>query len=107
MLRIALSTLGTRKSGTLGAFAAVGLAVVLVVSCGVLLDSSLKAPIPRASASVPRRWWFRPNPSISGRGEVSVALRERPRLAASLAHRLRTVPGVRAAIADRVGLRSR
>ena len=46
MLRIALSTLAARKGGMLGAFAAVSLAVVLVVSCGILLDSSLKAPIP-------------------------------------------------------------
>ena len=45
MLRIALSTLAARKSGMLGAFAAVALAVVLVVSCGILLDSSLRAPI--------------------------------------------------------------
>ena len=45
MLRIALSTLAARKSGMLGAFAAVALAVVLVVSCGILLESSLRAPI--------------------------------------------------------------
>ena len=50
MLRIALSTLAARKSGMLGAFAAVALAVVLVVSCGILLDSSLRAPI-RVSGS--------------------------------------------------------
>ena len=46
MLRIAFSTLASRKGGTFGAFAAVALAVVLVVSCGILLESSLRAPIP-------------------------------------------------------------
>ena len=46
MLRIALSTLAARKGGMVGAFAAVSLAVVLVVSCGILLESSLRAPIP-------------------------------------------------------------
>ena len=46
MLRIALSTLNGRKGGMLGAFAAVALAVVLVVSCGILLDSALRTPIP-------------------------------------------------------------
>src|SRR3954449_2917016 len=45
MLRIAFSTLAARKSGMMGAFAAVGLAVILVVSCGILLQSSLRAPI--------------------------------------------------------------
>ncbi len=46
MLRIALSTLSARKGGMLGAFAAVALAVMLVVSCGILLESSLRALIP-------------------------------------------------------------
>src|SRR2546423_15465696 len=45
MLRLALSTLAARKSGTFGALAAVGLAVILIVSCGILLQSSLQAPI--------------------------------------------------------------
>ena len=46
MLRIAFSTLAARKSGSLGAFAAVALAVLLIVSCGVLLQSSLRVGIP-------------------------------------------------------------
>ena len=46
MLRIAFITLAARKSGMIGALAAVGLAVVLVVSCGILLQSSLSAPLP-------------------------------------------------------------
>ena len=44
MLRIALSTLAARKSGSLGALSAVVLVVVLVVSCGILLESSLRMP---------------------------------------------------------------
>ena len=85
MLRIALSTLAARKGGMLGAFAAVSLAVVLVVSCGILLDSSLRAPIPVQRLACRRRSSLQASPSISGRGEVSVALPERPRLAATLA----------------------
>ncbi len=46
MLRIAFITLAARKSGMIGALAAVGLAVVLVVSCLILLQSSLSAPLP-------------------------------------------------------------
>ncbi len=64
MLRIAFITLAARKSGMIGALAAVGLAVVLVVSCLILLQSSLSAPLPverlraasvvvQASTSVP------------------------------------------------------
>jgi putative ABC transport system permease protein len=87
MLRIALSTLAARKGGMLGALVAVGLAVVLVVSCGILLQSSLKAPIPverlRAASIV-----VQAATKISGsHGEANEAtpLADRPRLAASVA----------------------
>jgi putative ABC transport system permease protein len=100
MLRIALSTLAARKSGTFGALAAVGLAVVLVVSCGILLQSSLRAPIPverlTAAAIV-----VQTTPSLSGSGNVSVSLPERTRLPAVLADTLGALPGVRSAVADR------
>jgi putative ABC transport system permease protein len=100
MLRIALSTLSGRKGGMLGAFAAVALAVVLVVSCGILLDSALRTPIgverlDGASVVV------QANPKLIGNDNVGGAVSERSRLASRLAGRLRGLPGVRVAIADR------
>ena len=100
MLRIASSTLAARKSGMIGALAAVGLAVILVVSCGILLESSMRAPIPverlEAAGVV-----VEAAPAAAGEGNVDVSLPERAMLPASLATRLQGVPGVRAAIADR------
>src|SRR5262245_35177623 len=103
MLRIALGTLRSRKSGTLGALAAVGLAVVLVVSSGILLESSLRKPIPverlRAAEVV-----VQGDPSVhatEGEADLPVLLTERRRLDAGLAARLRAVPGVAAVVADR------
>ena len=100
MLRIALSTLGSRRNGTLGALAAVGMAVVLVVSCGILLQSSLRAPVPveRLSGAP---LVAQGTPTLAGIGNVSVSLPERKRLPAALAGRLSRLPGVRAAVADR------
>ncbi len=100
MVRLAFTTLQARKSGMLGALTAVGLAVVLVVSCGILLESSLRAPISveRLSAAAVV---VEGSPTVSGAGEVGVLLSERRRLPASVADRIRTLLGVRAAIADR------
>lgn len=103
MLRIALSTLGARKSGTLGAFAAVGLAVVLVVSCGVLLESSLRAPtrverLAAAAVVVNADPTIRPT---SGEANVTVFLSERKRLNENVAAQIRSLPGVERVIADR------
>src|SRR5262245_13176800 len=102
MLRIALGTLRARKAGTLGALAAVGLAVVLVVSSGILLESSLRKPIPverlRAADVV-----VQGKPTVDpteGEAALTVFLSERRRLDPGLAERLRTVPGVAAVIAD-------
>src|SRR6478672_6357670 len=103
MLRIALSTLAARKSGMIGALAAVGLAVVLVVSCLILLQSSLSAPLPverlQAAAVVVQA----PTASAGAHGEanVSVSLGERVRLQASEAERFRHIPGVAAVVPDR------
>ena len=100
MLRIAFSTLAARKGGMIGALAAVGLAVILVVSCGILLESSMRAPIPverlEATGVV-----VEAAPAAAGEGNVDVSLPERATLPASLVTRLQGVPGVRAAIADR------
>ena len=101
MLRIALSTLAARKGGMLGAFAAVSLAVVLVVSCGILLDSSLRAPIPverLAAAGVV----VQAHTTFSGGGSVGISLPERVRLPVTTRRReCETVPACKQAIADR------
>ena len=83
MLWIALHTLRSRKGGTIGAVVAVGLAVTIAVSCGILLQSSLREPIPverLAAAAVV----VQAGQSTSGDGEVSVSLPERARLSAGL-----------------------
>src|ERR671937_2292005 len=103
MLRIAFSTLTARKSSTFGALAAVGLAVVLIVSCGVLLESSLRAPIPverlrAASVVVAADSTIKP---VAGEADVSVLLAERRRLNAGLADRISRIPGVTKVVADR------
>src|SRR4051812_29830898 len=103
MLRIAFSTLSSRKGGTYGAFAAVGLAVVLIVSCGVLLESSLRVGVPverLAAASVVVQADQSVEPS-SGEANVPVLLEERRRLSESVARRLRDIPGVAKVVADR------
>ena len=83
-----------------GAFAAVCLAVVLVVSCGILVDSSLQAPIPveRLSAA---EVVVQADPTFGADGNVSAALSERRRLPARARGAPADVPGVRAAVADR------
>ena len=103
MLRIAFSTLATRKSGTFGALAAVGLAVVLIVSCGVLLESSLGVPIPverlqAASVVVAGEAEIKP---ASGEAQVPALLGERARVSAQLAGSILRVPGVARVVADR------
>jgi putative ABC transport system permease protein len=104
MLRLAFSTLAARKSGSFGALAAVGLAVILIVSCGILLQSSLQTPVPvqrlhgasvvvEASTTVT---------GSQGQGNINEAsLPERNRLPGSEADRLRGIPGVETVIADR------
>ena len=104
MLRIAFSTLAARKSGMMGAFAAVGLTVILVVSCGILLQSSLRAPIAverlhNASVVVEAATSVT---GSQGEGNInSVSLAEKSRLRASVASRLRGIAGVKSVIADR------
>ena len=103
MLRIAFSTLAARKSGTLGAFAAVSLAVVLVVSCGILLESSLRAPtrverLAAAAVVVQGDPTIRPT---SGEANFTVLLSERRRLSETLAARVRGLPGITGVVADR------
>src|SRR4051794_39052016 len=104
MLRLALSTLAARKSGTFGALAAVGLAVVLIVSCGILLQSSLQRPIAverlRGTSVV-----VEPPTTVTGsqgQGNINeVSLTERNRLPTAVAARIREIRGVETVIADR------
>jgi putative ABC transport system permease protein len=102
MLRLALSTLGSRKGAMFGAFAAVTLAVVLVASTGILLESSLRAPLPverLAGAGIVVQADSTLQPQ-DGRGNVSLVLPEQTRVPVSLAGRLERIDGVRRAIAD-------
>src|SRR5262245_9144893 len=103
MLRIAFSTLRARKGSAIGAWAAVALAVVLVTSTGILLESSLRAstPVERLEGAAVVVRADQTLPPQDGRGNVDVLLPEQTRLPASLAGRLGAVPGVREAIADR------
>src|SRR3954452_21369759 len=97
MLRLALSTLAARKSGTLGALAAVGLAVVLIVSCGILLQSSLQRPIAVQRLRLARVGVEGPMTvtGSQGQGNINeVSLTERNRLPSSVARRIREIPGV-------------
>ena len=103
MLRIAVITLAARKSGMIGALAAVGLAVVFVVSCLILLQSSLSAPLPverlRAASVVVQA--STSSAGLHGEANVSVSLGERVRLQASEAERIRHISGVLAVVPDR------
>ena len=102
MLALALSSLRSRRTAMAGALAAVALAVALVVSSGILLESSLGAPI-RAERLAGAPIVVQGDPALagpSGSGET-VLLTERRRLPERLAARVAAVPGVAQAIADR------
>ena len=103
MLRIAFSTLAARKGGTFGASAAVALAVVLVVSCGILLESSLRAPIPverlHAAAVVVQADPARSSPRADAATSASCCRSRRG--AGEPRHAAHAIPGVAAAVADR------
>src|SRR6266550_5250243 len=104
MLRLALSTLAARKSGTFGALAAVGLAVILIVSCGILLQSSLQRPIAVERLHGTSVVVVGPTTvtGSQGQGNINeVSLTERDRLPSSAAGRIRRIPGVETVIADR------
>src|SRR5206468_11775242 len=104
MLRIAFSTLAARKSGTFGALAVVGLAVVLIVSCGILLQSSLQAPIAVERLHAASVVVEGPTSVTGSQGEGNVntvSVGERNRLPASAANPIRGIPGIERVIADR------
>jgi putative ABC transport system permease protein len=101
MLRVALGTLKARTGGILGALVGVMVAVSLIVSSGIILESTLREEIPverLADAAV-----------IVDRGqslkvpdaEVDEPLPERTRVDAGLVARLGSLPGVEQAVPDR------
>jgi putative ABC transport system permease protein len=101
MLRVALGTLGARRGGILGALVGATVAVALVVSSGIVLESTLRAAVPvdrlsGAAIVVHRDQSFTPPKSENGD-----TLPEQARVDARLAARLRTLPGVERVVADR------
>jgi putative ABC transport system permease protein len=101
VIRLALGTFSSRRGGILGAVAAVTLAVTLIASSGIVIESTLRAGIPvdrlgAAAVVVDRSQGF----GITGSAN-DVTLREPTRVDAALATRLRTIPGVAQAVADR------
>src|SRR3954465_6166483 len=103
MLRLALSTLAARKSGTFGALAAVGLAVILIVSCGILLQSSLQRPIVVEGLHGTSVVVEGPTTvtGSQGQGNINeVSLTERGRLPSSAAGRIRKDPRAGIATSD-------
>lgn len=101
MIRLALGTFSSRRGGILGAVAAVTLAVTLIASSGIVIESTLRAGVPverlgAAAVVVDRSQGFGLAGSANG-----VTLREPTRVDAALANRLRAIPGVAQAVADR------
>src|SRR4051812_11812033 len=97
MLRIAVLGVRGRLAAFTGAFVALLVASVLVMACGVLMESGIRAHAPieqyAGVAAV-----------VAGRQTVGadgdVFLTERARVPAGLAAHLASEPGVRAAIGD-------
>ena len=102
MLRIALSTLAGRKAGAAGAFVAVALAAVLAGSMGILLQSSLQAPL--AVERLQHATVVVQGPTSTtgvGNGTYAAPLLERATIDPSVASRLQGVPGVARVVTDR------
>jgi putative ABC transport system permease protein len=101
MVRIALGTLASRRGGFLGAVIGVILAVTLVVSSAVVVESTLRTGIPvdrLAAAPIV----VAGSQSLHLPGSANdVTLRERARVDGRLAGRLRRLPGVARVVADR------
>lgn len=101
MIRLALGTFSSRRGGILGAVAAVTLAVTLIASSGIVIESTLRAGIPvdrldAAAVVVKRSQEF----GLSGASN-DLTLREPTHVDAALANRLRAIPGVALTVADR------
>ena len=106
MLRLALQTLRARRHGFVGAFVALSFAVALVMACGMLMETGMRAAAPvQRYAAVPVV--VAANQTIpvkvgGGDGSVeSFLLPERARVPAALVRRVAAVDGVHTVIADR------
>ena len=103
MLRLALLGIRGRIGAFTGAFVALLVASVLVMACGVLLESGLraKAPVERyRGADAVVTGDQNAHVGLGTENEESIPLPERARVDSGLARRLAATPGVRAAIAD-------
>jgi putative ABC transport system permease protein len=106
MLRLALETMRARRHGFAGAFVALSFAVALVMACGILVESGMRAAAPvQRYAAVPMV--VAANQTIPvklGGGDESVEsilLPEQARIPAALAQRVAGVDGVHTVTADR------
>lgn len=101
MLRIALGTIRARTGGILGALVGVTVSISLVVSSGIVLESTLRAEIPvdrlAGAAIVVHR-----SQSLASSGvETDDPLPEQTRIDGGLADRLGALEGVERAVPDR------
>ena len=103
MLRLALSTLTGRKAGAAGAFVAVMLAAILAESMGILLQSSLQAPLAVERLQQATVVVQGPTTVAAGEGEgtYGVPLLERVSIDPSVAARLSGLRGVVRVVTDR------
>ena len=107
MLRLALQTMRARRHGFVGAFVALSLAVALVMACGILMDSGMRAvaPVQRYAATpvvVAADQTIRVRTGVGEDESVeSFLLPEQARIPAALARRVADVDGVQAVIPDR------
>lgn len=106
MLRLALETMRARRHGLVGAFVALSFAVVVVMACGILVESGVRAAAPvQRYAAVPMV--VAANQTIPVKineqddSVESYLLPEQARIPAALADRVAGVDGVQAVIPDR------
>jgi len=107
MLRLALQTMRTRRRGFVGALVALSFAVALVMACGILMETGMRAATPvqryaavpvvvAANQTIPVRIGVGADESVE-----SFLLPERARIPVALADRVAGVDGVQKVIADR------
>jgi putative ABC transport system permease protein len=103
VLRLALQTMRSRLHGFAGAFVALTIAVAVVIACGILVESGVRARAPverHAGVPVVVAANQRLDVTVDDAAE-SVPLPEQPRIPMSVAQRVAAVDGVRDVIADR------
>ena len=106
MLTLALSTVRFRKAGFIGACVALFFAAALIGSCGILLQTGLRGGIPaELYAGTPIVVAGNQNVQATGHEHDKTKTKAKPLadhawIPASVTGRLRSVPGVRAAIPE-------